>query len=147
MCPNCLQMIKILGRANSEPWVVAESEHWLSLIHTTRPSSLALLQLGHLIPPAVGGGSVSSPALMPHRLAHLHPMPPEPPELAPLCCPVKARGPISKVLQPVKNWVSSPTRKHTPLSASSPVPSPLGPGPLCYPGGVQGVPSPERSHW
>jgi hypothetical protein len=33
-----------------------------------------------------------------------------PSETAPLCCPVKVKGPLSQVLQPAKGWACSPTR-------------------------------------
>jgi hypothetical protein len=66
-CPNHLQMIQILGWANSEPWIWA----WViakvvsaGSLSTTRVGSQALLVLGGpVLPPA--GGRVSSPVLMP----------------------------------------------------------------------------------
>jgi hypothetical protein len=70
-------MIYVLGWTNSEPWiwacVVAElvSSSALPYLHT-KASSLALVWIGHPVPPSAGG-KISSLALMPLGPAHPHP--------------------------------------------------------------------------
>lgn len=92
--PNCLQMIKIRGKANSEPWiwdqVVAEL---VSLPAPTLPGCSSTAPVSPVSPSA--GTKVSFLTLLlsfSHALWEAH-----------LCCPVKGQGPLS-------------TRKAHPLS-------------------------------
>ena len=84
----------------------------------------------------------------------------------PLCFPVKVQAPLSQVLQPVRDWASSPNclprvarvKLDTAegwkgqlsctltLGATSPVSPPQGPAVLCCSGVVQG-PLSQCCHW
>lgn len=98
-CPSM-----ILGWAISETWIWAwvvslPALHYLN--HQGKHFSTALTR--PLRPPSIGGRAnflLSCP-----QIALMAPMSPEPDRL---CCPVKARGLLSQVLQPVRGWTSSP---------------------------------------
>lgn len=79
---------------------------------------LGMIQLGCLMRPSAGS-RVISPTPCPQVGS------PSPPEPAPLCCSVRAQGPLSQVLPQGE--------------ASSPAPRPSVPAPLCCPGEAQGL--------
>ena len=96
---------RFLGGSTQSPgsgpaWKLGWSAPWLSLLRTTRVIFSALCQLGNAMPSSAGG-RVNSSALV-FSGAH-------PPTPTLLCCPDKAQGLLSQVLQPVRGWTSSLT--------------------------------------
>jgi hypothetical protein len=111
-------------RALSLSLVVAELVSLLALPYPHHQGELSSTVPARPPVPPSAGGRVSSPALMP--------------EPAPLHCQ-SSHGdyppPPPQVLQPSRDWVSSPT--HT-LGTGSTVPLPTGSAPPCCPGETQG---------
>ena len=110
MCPNHLQMIKILEWANSEPWVWAQVVTGVVSTQSALPSLHLQGELSSAAParpPSADMGRRQVLLSFPDAL-WAGPCAPTPPEPAPLCCPVKACGPFSLGLQPSRAWASSP---------------------------------------